>query len=1798
MKKAIILFNLLILTFYVYGNGSKESLSKDAWFYLDKDKTINLPVKFDWKQGASKAVINRSNNSHTFSYMVYKENDVYKTCNGTQIKDSRVKNALDSLFTNTPKNTRIIGQEDPQSSLINFIGIAESTITLSSEIMSSLSMLKISGNEISLRWVDYSQEKNIDCILIEENRGSFFCMRIEIDFLTEFFGGERNLFATVDKYLVQNGRSESYTYVQKAIGFLGTLYEDEIENHTTSTPSPFVEIVKKYLEFSLGRQLDAGQAWNEAFGAEKASQYFLPSLYRSIGFWNTVYSDFPSYQARNFGLEYFQNELKKSLLYHFTSENETMANGLKLPYMNLGKDTFEAIYSNSRNIYTMIYTSYCFKVNKPVLSFLIQEGLTGYYNYDYTQYEALNDDSNPATINSDGEKLSEMALRYLTWGVEYTPYTSLNKIALSSTGNAVYASNYSRFIKDWVETKGNRNSNYIKSGINYGTPDLGSSIADPAVPKQVHYLNIENKTESFYLISRIQNTNVSKQVRLARIDVWNSENFAWQPGRINEILIGNSASQITDVQKQYMLDRKISKGVVKNLQITRKNPDAPIEVGYKFSNTESLGGILLVRGYVDDQYWASGTAQKNGLYEIEYVNTDGTIVTLHNTDFDEYVTDPKAPGRFLHYGLDEAGQVSLAPAGSGTAMPYYSRGTQGGFNEHVTYSYFIPKVNVPSCRQVILRDRSRSSFLNVSEMCVFNENPLPFGKNYSGNIGLVSSDTKNISVFGNGNFNEGINISEGKDVNRYNIILCANMNVKNLIVWEENADPTKDSVFLSQEFQILSSQLINDQNLTLEIDYDSIQNACDKLCAENLITTPFVSDANKLKPGNPLPFANQGIDCPRTFAYKMSEQVKARNHYRDAVLARTEPIKRSLLEKQFTKLNTTRALDGYDIENYNANYVSEIDIFKTDKNRTLSINDENYKYKETDYPSTISGIPVSKPFLPGIAVSNPDKLKNAYNSLYCPDKVAGIDSLGLLIGSLSMAGIDSLINCFNQKPAKILDGYYQMNQAVTQVDNITLTGLGSDGKPVYYPQGNNSFLNTPYRIGKSDLERCSILVPDIHFVQKGDLLVKYNPNSETPHIGIVVGFLWTEQPPFGCDIRDYWNKVIVLSIREGFQHVTLGTWGSNESMFGGFTVDPESYHIRRLLKLKSNGNTNSIGEVAPFEIAKEVQKLAVNVKLPDSNSTLWKKSHWIPLHKEKKLSGLEITIKAMDLADKEINLRNAISDILPMPPRDFGFLYDDYGSGKSNLLTNQGCGLRFYANVPGGEDILLSVFERNMGPEFSGLIANACGAALYKPFIPNQLFIQTSISTSDLYYKNKEYTSALSSGRLFVRNGKLIFKSASGIEYDKFSVSTDGDGLRGDDYLLRFALKSDPSVVAVSPDEQFLSVMDDNFVVKDMENTFDGMMQGMQNIGHITSSDYASFKQAWNSTDGPGDKTDLWLYGSKLLFHDKISGQIASSMNLGSFMDNFESIYTASGLASFLDPSNEQFDLTDEEFAEKGQIFDEMGNEEYNRGKQPHYYYTGTRAHDRIGQYYARVHSQEDVRLNRVRISTLLKDILLDAYTNPKAVLLSVIKLMPDIANLSPKPRLIYEIKPVKYAIPGVLQMILYLNILNSELLHPDYGLSDKNKFIPGPVGDPGTIGVVAAAGGYVVFAAALPGLILYQWIPVKAGVVLTAAEALQKLRQFLKDLKSNTKLVPVFALLATDIAFISNTLRLINDLNSYYLATDFVTPYLLAQLQMTCYATAGVALAAAAMYLGPEILAGLSGALAPYIPQILQAAQ
>ena len=317
---------------------------------------------------------------------------------------------------------------------------------------------------------------------------------------------------------------------------------------------------------------------------------------------------------------------------------------------------------------------------------------------------------------------------------------------------------------------------------------------------------------------------------------------------------------------------------------------------------------------------------------------------------------------------------------------------------------------------------------------------------------------------------------------------------------------------------------------------------------------------------SPLPFAPLGIDSPRTFAYKMHLQREA------FVLLRGAQVLPQVTT--MPNLNLPRPNRGADYENpddqtteaasyINPSYLTTMRLAPRVENGGITVQLQN---QGTSIRPFEIGAPQSR------AIGSVGNGITAPAGSYAR---AGVDSYGLLTGCIAQTDwLDQIEGLNGKQAAKNLDSYYRLNRGVG--------GIDQSGVPLYDISRPDAFLYTR-RFNAHDLERCSVVIANISSLRPGDLLVRNGAgllDKDPPHVGIVVGILGTNPIPADADPRQYWQNVLVVSVREGFQQVTLGTWGNGTNSFGGFTSQPESYHMRRLIK-NSEVNPASLAFQAP-----------------------------------------------------------------------------------------------------------------------------------------------------------------------------------------------------------------------------------------------------------------------------------------------------------------------------------------------------------------------------------------------------------------------------------------------------------------------------------------------------------------------------------------------------------------------------------------------------------------------------------------
>lgn len=377
------------------------------------------------------------------------------------------------------------------------------------------------------------------------------------------------------------------------------------------------------------------------------------------------------------------------------------------------------------------------------------------------------------------------------------------------------------------------------------------------------------------------------------------------------------------------------------------------------------------------------------------------------------------------------------------------------------------------------------------------------------------------------------------------------------------------------------------------------------------LTTPFITDS-KTVTGSALPYVKGGIDSPRTFNYKMYRQKYAINNYFNITLSSF----------------------------YGKTHLAKVN------NHLFSFNGFGQRKRAADYYFFIgdntSGL--IDPFNPGLIGDAP------YTGL----TLTGIDSLGMLTGAISMTSFyDRIFDLDNNAKAKELDAYNQMS---------TL--------PLFDGTDEDDINNL--RFNRGDLERSTVIVPDLSKIQIGDLLV--NRADGITDVAIVVKA--SSEP----------ENVIVLAVNEKTGRVGLHNW-LNSSGDSTFTDNPKDYLIRRIIKFDGDLDNLSVPNKEdiwdPFNYRSKTLKAIIDIDNRENYD------RWIPN------TGEFFIINNITIEDDSQPLEGNNIPVTIISPTDLNYSTE---SDSSNIDNNRGDGFEFYAlNTTNGirEYIKLATFNLN-----------------------------------------------------------------------------------------------------------------------------------------------------------------------------------------------------------------------------------------------------------------------------------------------------------------------------------------------------------------------------------------------------------------------------------------------------------------------------------------------------------------------
>ncbi|MFW5802010.1 MAG: hypothetical protein ACOCVC_08235 [Spirochaeta sp.] len=508
----------------------------------------------------------------------------------------------------------------------------------------------------------------------------------------------------------------------------------------------------------------------------------------------------------------------------------------------------------------------------------------------------------------------------------------------------------------------------------------------------------------------------------------------------------------------------------------------------------------------------------------------------------------------------------------------------------------------------------------------------------------------------------------------------------------------------------------------------------------NLLSTPFGSNGISQR-GNPLPYVRGGVDSPRVYAWKMAQQSKSRD-----------------------SISNRGTGSGY-LERY----VTEPMVLQHAGIAGTVQTDALGRYLQNPYGS-VDIAQLHRPFLPGLMLT-PWHLEDKRTGITQLDKTAGVDSIGLLLGSLAMAGIEHITDTSGR----------QVLENMAQYLSLQKPGPGRDanGAPVFYAYADEipSIIELGIHMSPMDLERHSVIIPDLQSLRPGDILVDTQEDGRL-HIALVVAvdlqFPGSSQENA---YREMLENITVLSVGRGLTAVSVGSWSK-------LLPDPLNYHARRIVF-----PDNPIPPSEDFSVPEWdplVQRISgLAVKLTSSQSQDWID---VPNTGLPHVLGGPIHITPTPAHGGVSIIERNIALLSPVDP--YYFDQPPGSSGSVNIWRNSGSGLRFGVMLPASNGPRFLEIAAYMPDQYSTNTVYIDGKAQSIPYTvrPNpELFSGTweGIAGARLYIAEDTSVSDAEDDQ---NGGVLRFEHPQYGGSCEFAFAAPRESHTGDDFQIGFAL--------------------------------------------------------------------------------------------------------------------------------------------------------------------------------------------------------------------------------------------------------------------------------------------------------------------------------------------------------------------------------------------------------------------------
>jgi hypothetical protein len=260
-------------------------------------------------------------------------------------------------------------------------------------------------------------------------------------------------------------------------------------------------------------------------------------------------------------------------------------------------------------------------------------------------------------------------------------------------------------------------------------------------------------------------------------------------------------------------------------------------------------------------------------------------------------------------------------------------------------------------------------------------------------------------------------------------------------------------------------------------------------------------------------------------------------------------------------------------------------VTEFDFNRNGRVN-SNFTYvdgfRPIAVPASVSqGGNYMYPYTYGVQVSSASGIVTAPSSPLYVEKIAGVDSLGMLWSAMQFQKLNSRTDPSFTTRYTARTSFLSFNQVV---------GAANSNPWSNYPS------NTVYQLGSKWLLDNSYAVTDLTTSQNGDLVVGYEGSELV--VGIVVKVVKTNLDP------NPQKNIVVLTINRATKRAIYSTWAE-------MSLTPNAYHLRRLVVPSDSAPTTASGYLWLNQNFPTSQALILSYKLDTTDDPDHFKQ-WVP----------------------------------------------------------------------------------------------------------------------------------------------------------------------------------------------------------------------------------------------------------------------------------------------------------------------------------------------------------------------------------------------------------------------------------------------------------------------------------------------------------------------------------------------------------------------------------------------------------